>query len=928
MWFGETNHVTESYTRPNPDELLAQIKAEEEKAPEEQKKRGRLKIFLGYAAGVGKTYTMLEAARQRKKELDVVVAYVETHGRAETDALLEGLEIIPRKKVEYRGVILQEMDLDAVLARRPQLALVDELAHTNAPDSRHPKRYQDVEELLEAGIDVYTTLNVQHIESMRDKVAQITSVWVRETVPDSIIDEAAEIELVDLPPDELLKRLKEGKVYVSEQIARATSEFFRKANLTALRELTMRTATERAYLETHAIRGPWPTGERLLVCMSPASRDSLVRTARRLASQLGAEFSAVYVETPDDVRLEPDQLNRLTSTLRLAERLGAKVTTLRLPAPPKDLSIAEEAERLGAKVMTPEGTNVAAAIVGYAKAHNITKIVVGKPRRAGWQKLLRKSVVSQIISQSDADVYVVTGKGEPLKRDKVLHRQIFGTWQGYLQGLGLVVLATLLGEPMNQHVSLVSIVMIYLLCVVVTAVFWGLGPSVLVSVLSVLAFDFFFVPPRYTFAVADTEYLFAFVALLLVGVTISYLTTRFRQQAQAARRREFETATLYALSRNLATTIEPEAIIRTVINGAKEMFGSDVVIFLPDKQNKETLKPRAENPHLTIDDRDVAAAFWSFQRQKIIGYGTDTLPNAKARYLPLNTTRGVLGVLALWISGSVTQLTAEQSRLLEAYADLAALAIERIQLAEQARNAEILEAKEGLQAALLNSISHDLRTPLASIIGVLSSLQEEGMGLDDTAKKNLVQVASEEAERLNHLITNLLDMSRIEAGAIRIVKQPSDVQDIISVALDQSGSRSGNRPIKLKLPSELPLVSVDFGLIVQVLVNILDNALKYSAPDSPIEISGWQVAQQLELEIADHGIGIPPEDLLRVFDKFYRVQRPHNVPGTGLGLSICKGIVEAHGGRIWAENRPGGGAIIKLTLPIEDSNPKNEGQMA
>jgi two-component system sensor histidine kinase KdpD len=918
--------LAESYSRPNPDALLAQIKAEEEqkKADEEQKKRGRLKIFLGYAAGVGKTYTMLEAARQRKKELDVVVAYVETHGRAETEALLEGLEIIPRKKVEYRGVMLHEMDLDGVLARRPQLALVDELAHTNAPDSRHPKRYQDVEELLDAGIDVYTTLNVQHIESVRDVVAQITGVWVRETVPDSVIDKAAEIELVDLPPDELLKRLKEGKVYIPQQIAHATAEFFRKGNLTALRELSMRTAAERAYLDTHAIRGPGPTGERLLVCISSASRDSLVRDARRLASQLGAEFFAIYVETPDDVRLWPDQLNGLTSTLRLAERLGAKVTTLRLPAPPKDLSVAEEAEKLGARVVTPQETSVATAIVEYARTHNITKIVVGKPRRTGWQRPLRRSVVGQIIRQSEANVYIVTGKGEPPKRDKVLPRQTLGTWRGYLQGLALVTLATLFSELIHRLVGPDNIVMIYVLCVVITAIFWGLGPSVLVSVLSVLAFDFFLLPPFHTFAVADAWDILTLLVLLVVGVTISYLMTRFRQQTQAARRREFETATLYALSRNLTATFDAEAIIRSIINGAKEMFGRDVVIFLPDTQNKETLKPHVENPNLTVDDKDIAAAFWSFQHQKIIGYGTDTLPNAKARYLPLNTTRGVLGVMALWASDSVNKLTAEQSRLLEAYADLAALAIERIGLAEQARNAEILEVKEGLQAALLNSISHDLRTPLASIIGVLSSLQEEGMGLDDRAKKNLIQVAREEAERLNHLITNLLDMSRIEAGGLRISKQPSDVQDIIGVALEQLGGRYITRPIKMNVPAELPFVSVDFGLIVQVLVNILDNALKYSPPDSPIEINGRQVAQQIEIAIADHGIGIPPEDLLRVFDKFYRVQRPHNVPGTGLGLSICKGIVEAHGGRIWAENNPGGGTIIKLALPIEDASSKDE----
>ncbi|MFA4837765.1 MAG: sensor histidine kinase KdpD, partial [Dehalococcoidia bacterium] len=777
--------MAEIDSRPNPDELLARVKAEED-----QKKRGKLKIFLGYAAGVGKTYTMLEAARQRKSEMDVVVGYVETHGRVETEALLEGLEIIPLRRVEYRGVVLSEMDLDAVLSRRPQLALVDELAHTNAPNSRHPQRYQDVEELLEAGIDVYTTLNVQHIESLRDVVAQITSVWVRETVPDSTIDKAAEIELVDLPPDELLKRLKEGKVYISRQVQQAIEKFFRKGNLTALRELTMRAVVERvgeqkrAYMQGHAIPGPWPTAERLLVCVTSGPLGTrLVRTARRLATQLGAEWFAIHVETPYDIRLSPDQRERLMDTLRLAERLGARPVTI-------------------------QGDSFASAVTEYAGKNSITKIILGKPQTSRWWSPLRGSVADQIIRQSEqVDIYVVAGKGNPLKRDKTLNKQVLGTRWGYLQGLGLVVLATIVGLLIDQFIDPANIIMIYLLCVVITAIISGLGPSVLASILSVLAFDIFFVPPRGTIAVANTQYIFTFIVLLVVGVMISYLTWQVRQQTKAAQRSESETATLYTLSRKLSVTIEPEATIRAVINGAKKTFESDVVVFLPDAQSKRTLKPYAEIPNLTIDDNDIAAAVWSFEHQKIIGYGTDTLPNAKARYLPLITARGALGVMALWVSGATNQLTAEQSRLLEAYADLAALAVERIQLAEEARNAEILKAKEGLQTALLNSISHDLRTPLASIIGVLSSLQEEGMGLDDEARRNLLQVASEEAERLNHLIANLLDMSRIEAGAVKISRQPYDVQDIISVALEQSGSRSGNRPIKINLSAELPFVS-------------------------------------------------------------------------------------------------------------------------
>ena len=891
--------MAEDYSRPNPDELLARVKAEEE-----QKGRGKLKIFLGYAPGVGKTYTMLEAARLRKKDTDVVVAFVETHGRVETEALLEGLEVIPRKQVEYRGIKLSEMDIDAVLARRPQLALVDELAHENAPGSRHPKRYQDVEELLQAGIDVYTTLNVQHIESGRNVVAQITGVWVREAVPDSFVDSAAEIELVDLPPDELLKRLKEGKVYIPEQIAPATEAFFRKGNLTALRELTMRTAGKHvdeqtlAYMKTHAIPGPWPSAERLLVCVSSSPAGTrLVRNARRLAYQLGAEWFAIYVETPD-AHLSPNQQERLTSTLRMAERMGAKVTTV-------------------------QGNSVVNAVIEFAGKNNITKIVVSKSQRNWLQNLFGGSIVNQLVRQSEHfDVYIVGSRGEPAQpeRSRAPGKGQSRNWRGYLQGLGLVVLATLLGQLIHGLFAPTTIAMLYLLCVVITAYLWGLGPAILVSVLGVLAFDFFHVPPYLTFAVGDTQYIFTFLALLLVGVVISYLASRVRRQTESARHREQETAALYALGRDLAISNDLESYIRAIIKRAKETFGHDTIVFLPDVQNKETLKPYASIPNITIDENEFAAAIWSFQHQRIVGHGTDTLPNAKARYLPLVTARGTVGVIAISAIDTSVELTIEQERLLEAYADLAAVAVESILLGEEAHNAQVLRNTEKLQTALLNAVSHDLRTPLVSIIGALSSLQEEGMNLDNAAKRNLIGVAREEAERLNHLITNLLDVSRIEAGAIRISRQPSDVQDLVGAALEQMGGRARARPIRIDIPPELPFVSVDFGLIVQTLVNVLDNALKYSPADSPIDIKGRQVGHEVHIEIADRGVGIPPQDLLHVFDKFYRIQRPDNVAGTGLGLSICKGIIEAHGGRIAAENRPGGGTIIRLILPMSEPN--------
>ena len=896
--------MTDDVSRPNPDELLVRVKAEEAKT-----KRGKLKIFLGYAAGVGKTYAMLEDARHRTFDTDVVIGVVETHKRQETEALVQNLEIIPAKKIEYRGVTLPEMDIDAVLVRRPQLALVDELAHTNAPGSRHPKRYQDVMELLESGIDVYSTLNIQHVESLRDTVEQITGISMHETIPDTVIDTADEIRLVDLPPDELLKRLKDGKVYVPEQVARAMEDFFRKGNLTALRELTMRAAAERvdeevrSYMSSHAIRGPWATGERLMVCISPSSLGSrLVRTARRLARQLGAEWFAVYVETPDNIRLSPAEQERLTTTLRLAESMGAQAVTV-------------------------PGHSISETVIDYAVKNNITKIVVGKPQRRRWHKLRDEVVLDRIIRQSaDIDVYVVSGSGEPAKHEtpeKKTYR--FENWQGYLQGLVIVAIATVIGQLIHLLFTSTSIMALYVLAVVVTAYLGGLGPSIMVSFVGVLTFDFFFVRPYFSFNVSDAQYIFTFLVLLSVGIVISYLTVRVRRQTEAAKVREHETYTLFALGRDLAVANDMETYMHVIIERARETFGHDVVAFLPDPQNHNKLKAYSNVQDLNIDENEMAVAIWAFEHQKEVGFGTDTLPNAKAHYVPLVTARGKVGVLAVFKKDAKDELTIAQERLLKAYSDLAAVAIESILLNEEAHNAQILRDTEKLQTALLNSVSHDLRTPLVSIIGVLGSLQDAGNNLDDEAKTKLVKVAWEEAERLNHLITNLLDVSRVEAGAIRILKQSSDVQDLVGTALEQLGDRTTSRPIEVDIPADLAFVSVDFGLIVQTLVNVIDNALKYSPTDSPIEIKARNTEKEVQIEIADRGFGIPPQDLLQVFDKFYRIEHPGSVAGTGLGLSICKGIVEAHGGRIVAENRSGGGTIIRLILPQAESD-RNAGE--
>jgi two-component system sensor histidine kinase KdpD len=838
---------------------------------------------------------MLEAARQRQAEgVDVVIGYVETHGRAETEALVRGLDTIPRQLIAYRGTVLPEMDLDAVLTRRPALALVDELAHTNAPGSRHARRYLDVEELLIAGIDVYTTLNVQHLESLNDVVAQITGVTVWEKVPDSVLDSASSIEVVDLPPPELMQRLQEGKVYVPEQAAQAIQRFFRMGNLTALRELTLRRTAEqvdeqmRAYMQTRAIPGPWPAGDRLLVCISPSPlSERLVRSARRLAHELKAEWFAVYVETVGNARLPQADQDRIARTLRLAEELGARAVTL-------------------------PGQDVATTIVDYARQHNITKIIAGKPLRPRWRELLRGAVVDRLIQHSgDIDIYVVSsapnGTVTVSSRSWRPHRP----WQRYAWAVALVALATLAGEPIHRIVTPTNLVMLYLAVVVVAAIYLGRGPAMLAAGLSVLAFDFFFVEPKGRFTVADTEYILTFIGLFVVGIVISSLAARSREQADAAQQREVQAVALYELSRDLAVASGLDDILPVIVRHVGSTFAREAAILLP---GGATLTVHAQSPGFALDDNEMAVAAWVFKQGQPAGRGTDTLPASSGRYIPLKTARGVIGVLGVQPLEPGPHLRPEQRRLLEAFASQAALAIERAELAEEARQAQLARAAESLQHALLNSISHDLRTPLVSITGTLTSLEEDGACLDNPAQRSMITVAREEAERLNRLVGNLLDMTRIEAGALQAAAEPCDVQDVISSALDRLGARLDGREVTVDAPAVL--VPLDFVMIVQVLVNLLDNALKYSPAGTPIDVQARLSESTLEMAVADRGVGVPPEDLERIFDKFYRVPRPAEVGGTGLGLAICKGIVEAHGGRIWAQNRAGGGTIVTLALPV------------
>lgn len=896
---GPDNHRSEN-SRPDPDELLARIQAEAQLKP-----RGRLKIFLGYVAGVGKTYAMLEAAHQRREEgMDVVVGFVETHGRKETEALMEGLEVIPRLAVEYRGAQLTEMDLDGVLRRHPQLVLVDELAHTNIPASRHPKRFQDVEELLSAGIDVYTTVNIQHFESMNDVVRQITNVTVRETVPDRIMDEANEIEVIDLPPDELIQRLKEGKVYIPDQAARAIQKFFRKGNLTALREISLRRAAERvdnqmrSYMRAESIAGPWPAGNRILVCISSHPLgERLVRAGRRLSDDLNAEWIVAFVETPGHIHMPSDSRERILHNLNLAEQLGARIEKL-------------------------FGTSVADTVLEYARQNNITKIIAGKPIRSRWYELLHGgSVVDQIIRQSGTiDIYVISETSDkkvdlPRPSQLTIHH-----WGGYLKSIFLVGIVTLCNYLFFTHLEPANLVMFFLAAVVISAIFFGRGPSILASLLSVLAFDFFFVQPHYSFAVSDTEYIVTFAGFLTVGLIISTSASLLRDQVDQLKRREKTARAINALSKELAAAVNLDEVLSVVVRELAQIFNCGVVILLPDNQ---TLAVRAATDGLDLDQNEMAVALWTFQNRQPAGRGTVTLMAVSIQFLPLITANGIVGVLGVKPINQNQALIQDDRLLMDNFANLAALAIERALFAEQASQAESLRTTERLQSALLNSISHELRTPLATIMGALTSLEEDenpaetDQPLNRDTRLELIKSAAEQTRQLNHLVGNLLDMTRLQSGSVKINRIPTDIQDLIGAVLNKMEDRLRGHRVDVDIADDLPAISMDAVLIGQALANIIDNAAKYSPADTPIIVTAARVGKDLQIRVRDSGPGVDPAELGRIFDKFYRGNAAVSSGGTGLGLSICRGIVEAHSGRIWAENVTPGGFQVTIALPGE-----------
>jgi len=891
-----------NHSRPDPEDLLRRVQDEELRA-----RRGRLKIFLGAAPGVGKTFTMLEAARAKRAEgLDVVVGVAETHGRSETAALLEGLERIPKRPVEYRETRLEEFDLDAAIARHPALLLVDELAHTNVPGSRHAKRWQDVEELLARGINVYTTLNVQHLESLNDVVAGITGVQVRETIPDVVLERADEVELVDVTADALQQRLREGKVYVPDAAERAIDRFFRKGNLIALRELALRRTAERVdaqmrgYMAERGIRETWAAAERLLVCIGPSPVAArLVRATARMATRLHADWVALHVETLGNQRLSATAREELVRALELAAQLGGRPVTV-------------------------SGSSVADEILAYARTHNVNRIVVGKPERGGWRDRLRGSLLDALVRRSGAiEVLAITGEegGEPAR--PVLPQR--APWGEYAAAASVALVPTAIGlilRAAEAELSTTDAAMLYLLGVVVAASRYRQGPAALTSVLSIALFDFAFVPPYYTFSFGDARYGLTFAVMLVVALMMSRLTARVRNQAEASRERERHTATLYALSRDLASARTSDELIGLTLKHLHDTFATESVLFLPDTAGR--VRP-VEPPAYAIDDRETGVAQWTYDQRQPAGHGTSTLPAAVALYVPLAVSDRSVGVLGIRPTGRHQFRDPGQRRLLDALAGQAAVAFERFTLAERSRRTEVAVEAERLRTTLLSSLSHDLRTPLGAIEGAGTTLLHDDGPSDAGARRELAGTIVQESQRMSRLVANLLDMVRVETGALEVQREWLPLSDVAGVALIRTEDQLEGRRVTTDFPPSLPLVPVDEVLLEQVFVNLLENAAKHTPAGSPIDIGAEEGNDEVVVTVADRGPGVPAGEEERVFDKFQRAGGATG-PGVGLGLTICRGIVTAHGGRIWVERRPGGGALFRFTIPIIGTPPTLEAE--
>lgn len=883
--------MNEHEVRPSPEALLAEARREG---------RGRLKIFLGAAPGVGKTFAMLETAHERWREgIDVVAGVVETHGRRETEGLLRGLELLPPRVVEYRDRTFHEMNLDGLLARRPQIALVDELAHTNVPGSRHVKRWQDVEELLAAGIDVYTTLNIQHLESLNDVVEQISGVKVRETLPDGVLAAADEIELIDLPPEDLIKRLHEGKVYVPEQARRAVHHFFSPGNLTALREMALRHAAERVdrqmvdYMQAHAIAGPWPARERILVCIDErVEATRLARVAKRSAERRGAAWVAVTVETSRDHALSEEDKDRIAEAMRLVAQLGGETATL-------------------------QGDDVPTAILDYAKERNATQIVVGRTKKRRWR--LGRSVTDLLIERAgDFNVLVVGSEDEDRPRPAPRRPQVGSSWRDGL-GYGAAVMATAAATGLSFLVDpwlpIGNISVGYLMAVLAVAMTVGLRPAVVTSVASFLAFNFFFTEPRYSFAITDTHNILTVVFFLIAAVAVSNMASRLRAQMETARVSAKRTANLYDFGRRISAAATLDDVLWAVVHHVASTIHGRSLVLLPGEHGLTVAA--GYPPEDQIDDKSAGAADWTWTRGQPAGRGSATLPTADWLFLPMKAASGPVGVLGVRMPEEMETPSPEQMRLLETLADQAAMAIERTNLVADVEAARVAAERERLRSAVLSSLSHDLRTPLVAIKGAASSLISYGDQLDPEARHDLTQSIEDEAERLNRFVQNLLDMTRLEAGALKPRADWTDLRDIIAAAVRRAERLARSHDLRIDIAPDMPLLSLDAVLMEQAFFNLLDNACKYAPVGSMVKVWARPTAAHVAIEVCDEGPGIPLDDREKVFDMFYRVAQTDSQSGTGLGLAICRGIVEAHGGTIHVEaGLHGTGTCIVIHLPL------------
>ena len=883
-----------SRDRPDPDALLRSLQNEEER-----RGQGKLKIFLGASAGVGKTFAMLSEAREQlARGVDVVIGYAETHSRAETEALVVGLDQISLREIDYKGVKLKEFDLDGAIARKPSLVLVDELAHTNAPGSRHHKRWQDIEELLRSGIDVYTAVNIQHLESLNDVVAQITGVQVKETVPDAFVERADNIEVIDIPPEELQQRLVEGKVYVPERIEKALEGFFQKGNLIALREMALRRAADRvdaqmqSYRNEQGIGGLWPARERVLVCIAPNNlANKVVRAAARIGAASHAEMFAVYVESDRQARRAADDQSRAREALSLADDLGMHTITL-------------------------SGHDIVAEIIQYARQRNVNLIVVGKPVKARWKELLFGSVVDELVRRSgEIDVHVLTSfeeeKPQRISRGRPLKS---GSVTGYAVSVATTAVATVICALIHSRFELSNLIMVYLAGVVFVSTRYGIRESILASLLSVAAFDLLFVPPQGTFAVSDAQYIVTFAVMLAVALLISTLGARLRNQAVASAERERRNAALYTLSKELSKSRSKREIATAAVKEIREVFGADAAVLIWDER-LIAMAPSASGFEREPNEMSVAA--WCFQHNEVAGKDTETLPNSTGYYVPLRGASSAVGVLAILPGRDTWPLLPTQLNLLETFANSVAVALERAILAKESHEARLTAESEKMRNALLSSISHDLRTPLTSIAGAASALRDQQ---GDVAQ--LSETIYEEAMRLNLQVQNLLDMTRLQSGLIQPRLEWHSLEEIVGSSIRKTAEVLGEREVTVSLPGDLPLIRVDQELMEKVFTNLLENAAKHTPGGTPVEILARNGSERVFVEISDRGPGIPKGQESEIFERFAQLQNGESQSGFGLGLAICRTVMRLHEGRVWAKGREGGGAVFVVEIPKQPGAPE------